>query len=132
MNDVKFPVMMNKIKKKIFSFFSVTGGSLKKESLANLHLMSATNSNQNPMKPMLSNQEIKQQIPVKLSSLSKETKTSKKSTVNLASSASLSGGSSSSSKGITNLVAKPEAVQQLLPFKLSEDGTKVSPKHHQK
>merc|ERR1719433_196242 len=59
----------------------VTGGSLKKESLANLHLMSATNSNQNPMKPMLSNQEIKQQIPVKLSSLSKETKTSKKSTV---------------------------------------------------
>jgi len=110
----------------------VTGGSLKKESLANLHLMSATNSNQNPMKPMLSNQEIKQQIPVKLSSLSKETKTSKKSTVNLASSASLSGGSSSSSKGITNLVAKPEAVQQLLPFKLSEDGTKVSPKHQQK
>ena len=94
--------------------------------------MSATNSNQNPMKPMLSNQEIKQQIPVKLSSLSKETKTSKKSTVNLASSASLSGGSSSSSKGITNLVAKPEAVQQLLPFKLSEDGTKVSPKHQQK
>ena len=38
------------------------GGSLKKESLANLHLLSATNEGK------LSQQEIKQQIPVKLSS----------------------------------------------------------------
>ena len=38
------------------------GGSLKKESLANLHLLSATNESK------VSQQEIKQQIPVKLSS----------------------------------------------------------------
>ena len=38
------------------------GGSLKKESLANLHLLSATNEGK------LFQQEIKQQIPVKLSS----------------------------------------------------------------
>ena len=38
------------------------GGSLKKESLANLHLLSATNEGK------VSQQEIKQQIPVKLSS----------------------------------------------------------------
>ena len=38
------------------------GGSLKKESLANLHLLSATNESR------VSQQEIKQQIPVKLSS----------------------------------------------------------------
>ena len=92
--------------------------------------MSATNESK--ALERLASQEIKQQIPVKLSSLSKESKTSKKSTVNLTSSTSLN---SSSSKGITNLVAKPEAVQQLLPFKLSEDSssgtTKISPKHQQ-
>ena len=93
--------------------------------------MSATNESK--ALERLASQEIKQQIPVKLSSLSKESKTSKKSTVNLTSSTSLN---SSSSKGITNLVAKPEAVQQLLPFKLSEDHpssgtTKISPKHQQ-
>merc|ERR1719219_2589260 len=39
----------------------ITGGSLKKESLANLHLMSATNET----KALGDKQEIKQQIPVK-------------------------------------------------------------------
>jgi hypothetical protein len=43
-----------------------SGGSLKKESFANLHLMSATNET----KAMDKMHEIKQQIPTKLSSLS--------------------------------------------------------------
>ena len=72
----------------------VTGGSLKKESLANLHLMSARNEDK---AKLVEEQKIQQQIPLKLSSLSKETK-SKKSTTNLAMSSS-----ASSSKGITNL-----------------------------
>ena len=72
----------------------VTGGSLKKESLANLHLMSARNEDK---AKLIEEQRIQQQIPLKLSSLSKETK-SKKSTTNLVASSS-----ASSSKGITNL-----------------------------
>ena len=73
----------------------VTGGSLKKESLANLHLMSARNEDK---AKLVEEQKIQQQIPLKLSSLSKESK-SKKSTTNLAAMSS----SASSSKGITNL-----------------------------
>ena len=46
--------------------------------------------------------------------------------------------SSSTSKGISNLAVKPEAVHQLLPMKLSEQGdhptgqqpSKPSPKQH--
>ena len=52
----------------------MTGGSLKKESLANLHLMSASNESK-----AIDKNEIKQQIPVKLSSLSNLSKVSKKS-----------------------------------------------------
>lgn len=90
----------------------LTGGSLKKESFGNLHLMSATKETK-----ALDKQEIKQQIPVKLSSLSKESIKAKKSTAALNSQSTVA----PSAKGISNL-AKPEAVQQLLPFKLSEDG----------
>lgn len=102
-----------------------TGGSLKKESFANLHLMSATNESKGLM---MAKEEIKQQIPVKLSSLSKElSKPSKKSTSSLVINSSNSNqtSGSSSAKGISNL-AKPEAVQQLLPFKLSESESSKS------
>ena len=92
----------------------LTGGSLKKESFGNLHLMSATNETKT-----LDKQEIKQQIPVKLSSLSKESVKTKKSTAALIPNPTST--TAPSAKGISNL-AKPEAVQQLLPFKLSEEG----------
>ena len=100
----------------------MTGGSLKKESLANLHLMSATNETSKALGG--DKHEIKQQIPVKLSSLSKDlsSKISKRSTLG----ASASTSSLTSSKGISNLAVKTETIQQMLPFKLSED-SKVSP-----
>lgn len=114
----------------------LTGGSLKKESFANLHLMSATNETKK-----MDKQEIKQQIPVKLSSLSSSSSSklmSKKSTtmdpsmmmMKAGNSSGSGGGPSSSNKGITNLAVKPENVQQLLPFKLSEEKANQSPKHH--
>ena len=76
--------------------------------------MSATNETKT-----LDKQEIKQQIPVKLSSLSKESVKTKKSTAALIPNPTST--TAPSAKGISNL-AKPEAVQQLLPFKLSEEG----------
>jgi len=123
----------------------LTGGSLKKESFANLHLMSATNET----KAMDKMHEIKQQIPTKLSSLSNLSgKVSKKSVAASSSSAlnaaaitttssasNLSAASNvSGSKGISNLAVKPEMGQQQFPFKLSEAGdasSKPSPKHQQ-
>ena len=125
----------------------MTGGSLKKESFANLHLMSAANESK-----AIDKHDIKQQIPVKLSSLSNlSTKVSKKSgavsssmlaaTSSASNISTLAPGSSSAasstSKGISNLAVKPDSVQQLLPMKLSEQlgdtnvkSSKVSPKQH--
>lgn len=94
----------------------LTGGSLKKESFANLHLMSASNE----VKKM-DKAEIKQQIPVKLSSLSSSSTSKLVGKKSLDYSAlNTTRGMSEGKKGISNLAVKPETVQQLLPFKLSE------------
>ncbi len=74
----------------------------------------------NESKIHLEKQEIKQQIPVKLSTLSTSSSSSKLLSKKPSSSVELPRGSGTG-KGITNLAVKPETVQQLLPFKLSED-----------
>lgn len=118
-----------------------TGGSLKKESFTNQHLMSATNETKQSVVG-LEKHEIKQQIPVKLSSkfsVSTKTSATSSSTGALATlgnvapnpsvsekmakkslGSNLSSASSLNMSNTASALPKPDTVQQLLPFKLSE------------
>ena len=101
-----------------------TGGSLKKDSFANLNLMSATNETKQSVVGGLDKQEIRQQIPVKLSSKLSVSTRGSTSTSALSSAADKKKASMmSSAASVSQLPAAnkgADGVHQLLPFKLSE------------